>query len=153
MNRLIAICGLLAGMCALVLALHGWRGWQNGESVSVSVNVPAGSGTLASAPLGSTQVWAQLRLDLRLNAEQAQELAQFLAACEQSLQDARRHPDALWRDRLARRARRDAYDLTIAMLTREQIADFGVWLETPTHRDLAAWFQRPEGCKGCGGKK
>jgi hypothetical protein len=158
MDRLLAICGLLAGMGALVVTLHGshasWRGDRVTSATAVTHAPGAAADLVAPAePAGRTQVWQQVCEDLRLDAEQARELAQFLTACEQGLQEARRHPDALWRDRLARRARRDAYDLTSAILTREQFADFGVWLDAPTHRDLATWFQRPEGCRGCGGKK
>jgi hypothetical protein len=61
----------------------------------------------------------RLRDDLRLNAEQVAELASILAACEQSVQAAQQHPDALWRDRLVERAHRDAYVFVIPMLTPE----------------------------------
>ncbi|MEI6210362.1 MAG: hypothetical protein WCR06_01925, partial [bacterium] len=64
---------------------------------------------------------------------------------------AQQHPDALWRDRLVKRAHRDAYDLVMPMLTQVQRDDFAVWLEAPSNQEMAGLFQRGAGCMGCGG--
>ncbi|MEO5367583.1 MAG: hypothetical protein H7831_14755 [Magnetococcus sp. WYHC-3] len=152
MDRLFAILGLLAGVGALVVTLYGARVVQTSETAAVAIKEPVVSVVVDSVPVGSTQVWERLRADLLLDEKQTHELAEFLAGCERSLQEAGRHPDALWRDRLVRRAHRDAYDLTVAMLTREQRADFAVWLEAPANKDMAGWFQRGTDCKGCGKK-
>jgi hypothetical protein len=150
-DRLLAILGFSAGCCSLLLLFSGaGRAPARAGAQPTAFSVPE---VVSEETGGFTQAWARLRVDLRLDETQGQELAQVLSDCARSVQAAGQHPDPLWRDRLLRRAHRDAFVLASSILSKEQYDDFLVWLEAPTHRDLAAWFQRPEGCKGCGGKK
>ncbi len=150
-DRLLAILGLSAGCCSLLLFFL-WTGYAP-EHTGGQAGALVVPGVVSGKTGGVIQAWSRLRLDLRLDETQGQELAQVLSDCARSVQAAGQHPDPLWRDRLLRRAHRDAFVLTSSLLSKEQYDDFLVWLDAPTHRDLAAWFQRPEGCKGCGGKK
>ena len=159
MERKIAILGFLCGLGTL-LYVFATRLPTPIRSVSEHPGMKAVVPVSAVATISSNvathfvlrlALERRLRDDLRLNAEQVAELARILASCEQSMQAAQQHPDALWRDRLAKRAHRDAYDLTIPLLTQEQREDFAVWLEAPANKEMAGWFQRGAGCKGCGG--
>ena len=159
MERKIAILGFLCGLGAM-LYVYATRlptpvrpapehpGLTAATPVSAVATV---SSNVASNVVSRLALEQRLRDDLRLNAEQVAELVRILAACEQSMQAAQQHPDALWRDRLVKRAHRDAYDLTIPLLTPAQREDFAVWLEAPLNKEMAGWFQRGAGCKGCGG--
>ena len=159
MERKVAIIGFLCGVASLlyvfatrlptpVRAASEHSGLNAATPVSAIATVSSNVATIFVSRLALEQ---RLRDDLRLNAEQVAEIARILASCEQSVQAAQQHPDALWRDRLVKRAHRDAYDLVIPMLTQEQREDFAVWLEAPANKEMAGWFQRGAGCKGCGG--
>ncbi len=161
MERKIAILGFLCGLGAMlyvfatrlptpVRAASEHPGLNAATPVSAIATVSSNVATIFVSRLALEQ---RLRDDLRLNAEQVAEIARILASCEQSVQAAQQHPDALWRDRLVKRAHRDAYDLVLPMLTQVQRDDFAVWLEAPSNQEMACWFQRGAGCKGCGGGK
>ncbi len=160
MERKIAILGFLCGLGTLlyvfatrlptpIRSVSEHPGMKAVVPVSAVATISSNVATHSVSRLALEQ---RLRVDLRLNAEQVAELASILAACEQSVQAAQQHPDALWRDRLVERAHRDAYVFVIPMLTPEQREDFAVWLEAPSNQEMAGWFQREAGCKGCGGK-
>ena len=156
MERIVAILGFLCGLGTLlyVFAIRSptpvrsaseHPGLNAATPVSAVATVSSNAATNSVSRLALAQ---RLRDDLRLNAEQAAELARILVACEESVKAAQQHPDALWRDRLVKRAHRDAYDLVMPMLTQVQRDDFAVWLEAPSNQEMAGWFQRGAGCKG-----
>ena len=144
MQRRLAFVGLLCGLAALAVALAPWEGGGD-------VTGPGQQGA-ASARGGPWQTVAQrLEHDLALDARQAAAVERALARCHASLQAATAHEDALWRDRLRRRARRRAFADVVATLDKEQQKDFKYWLDVDAHRDMRLWFQctDKDDC-GCG---
>jgi hypothetical protein len=150
-DRYLAYVGVLCGLGALAVAIH-----ERGPAVATGNTdaslLRSAVETLAPThgPVPSTVVARRLRQDLRLEEKQTATLDQVMEACEANLRRAREYPDAFWRSRLDQRARREAYDKLMAILTREQQEDFKAWLQVPANTNMAGWFACPTDC-GCGG--
>lgn len=148
-QRLLAGLGLLCGVGAMAFAIISRPAPPSAIAVSAPTRSVAGS-VIGMVPW--PEVAVRLREDLRLDAAQGKALEGALAQCEDALARAAENPDALWRDRLAKRAKRDAHAQFVAVLSREQRDDFKAWLSVSAHQNLACWFADDSDC-GCGNKK
>jgi len=148
-QQLLAGFSLLCGVGALAFAI------VSRPPPPPAVVAPAPTRPAAGAVVGMVpwpDVALRLRTDLRLDDAQGKALEGVLEQCDDALARAAENPDALWRDRLAKRAKRDAHTQFVTVLRREQRDDFKAWLSASAHQNLACWFADDSDC-GCGNKK
>lgn len=182
MNRALALIGFLCGVAALVVvaarrrpsplepdtlalerriadleaaivaAREGPNPVPREALVSKSVT-PAKASKRAREPAEWPVVARKLTIDLRLDTRQADIVDKTLEECSKKLGAAEEHEDALWRDRLSKRARKAAHQAIAAALSEKQRAKFDEWLKRPDYSHYACWFLPERKCGGCGKKK